>query len=226
MYVRVFFHKTQGVYSYSFVDIKYIHIFYNKIEKIQFVIVPENVEINHKDPGGIVMNCNKCILSDSYNLYDITTIKKFNLHINADYVKNVSRLGRVDILEWLNEQELLTEYDECALTVASACNRVNVLEWWKQSKLPLKYDNGSIYFASRNGHVDVLTWWLNSGLSLKYDTKAFDYAVLEKQIKVLNWWLKSKLPLKFSYYARIYANIHVETLNWWNTSGLKLEMCS
>jgi hypothetical protein len=85
-------------------------------------------------------------LGDKYPLYDLETIKKFNLKINEYYVTKVCELGKVE-----------------------------VLKWWYDSGLPLKYTNDALDWESFGwGHVNVLEWSKDSGLELKYTEDALN----------------------------------------------------
>lgn len=147
---------------------------------------------------------NKIILGETYALYDIRTIKKFNIHINESFITGASKNGHVNILEWWLKNNLELKYNEDAIDKASGQGHVKVLEWWKNSGLELKYCEYSLYFASGNGHLNVLKWWKKSGLKLKYDEHrllewAHEWTRYTGGLKVINWWKHSgliKLPLK------------------------------
>jgi hypothetical protein len=193
---------------------------------IRIVIVQENIAISPKDRfyDKFLYSASKIILSEKYSLYDLDTIKKFNLKFGSGYIDNFSALGRTDILDYLLHNQSINEdsYSQDVLDRASSNNKVDVLQWWFNSGLPLKYTSEAIDKASNKGHIEVLNWWLNSGLQLKYTSDAINNTY---NLDVLNWWVNSKLPLKYKSDAMDVASgkgyLHV--LNWWINSDLDLK---
>uniref|UniRef100_A0A6C0EB92 Ankyrin repeat protein n=1 Tax=viral metagenome TaxID=1070528 RepID=A0A6C0EB92_9ZZZZ len=116
-------------------------------------------------------NVCKVILSDKYDLYDISIITRFNLQIKpyCNYIVNAGAKGYTHILEWLKKSELIVYdpvyYQDYALTLPTIYGHVNVLEWWKNSGFPLKYDPLVLnFYLKRFKNSEVLQWWQNSGL--------------------------------------------------------------
>ena len=128
---------------------------------------------------------NEYVLSNKYSLFDVKTIKKFNLPITNEYINIVCAFGKVDTLDYLSKKLNNFPYDEWALSWASFNGHVNVLEWWLKSGLELKYTELALYCASCKGQVKVLEWWLKSGLPLKYSQSASKMA--SKYGIVLEW---------------------------------------
>ena len=155
---------------------------------------------NHKMDLDIV---NNIILGDTYDIFDIKTVKKFYKYINfnAYYVNFLGKYSNAtEILDFLlNKFGSKLKYSVLAIYNASGNGNVNILEWWKNSGLPLKYYSDAMDCASENGHVNVLEWWKNSGLPLKYDEFAIEIAEIASKnghVHVLEWWKNSGLPLK------------------------------
>jgi len=195
------------------------------------VIIPSNIDMNsHCFQNSLTKGCfvynSEILLSEKYYLYDIKTIKKFNLPITPFYISNLSELGCIEILEWLKNSNLLSEfnYDESAFN-KSATYGIDCLEWWFNSGLPLKYDTYSLYYPSTTGNTAALEWWKNSGLELKYDEEAIDSASLNGHINVLDWWKNSGLHLMYSKRSLDWASGrgHINVLDWWFNSGLELK---
>jgi hypothetical protein len=199
-----------------FTDSEGIHHYYYTGCWIRQVIVPRDAKINCGFEKQWISD--KIIVGDRFSLYDVKTIKKFNLKITDLYISEVCKRGKVNILEWWKNSGLELKYDMKALDFASSYGHVEVLEWWKNSGLELKYTGNALDFASRYGHVEVLEWWKNSGLKLNYDAKALNWASENGQIKVLEWWKNSGLELKYTIDAS--RNCRAQALEWWKNSGL------
>jgi hypothetical protein len=205
-------------------DIPY---FYNNTYWIRPVIVPANAKIikgwRFRHEKGWASR--EIILGDRFPLYDLKTIKKFNLNITSSYISEVCKRGKVDILEWWKNSGLELKYDESALYLTSGAGHINVLEWWQNSGLELKYDKDVLNMASRDGKVEVLEWWKKSGLKLKYDESVLNFASVNGSISVLEWFKNSGLKLKYTSTALNWASEFgkVEVLEWWKNSGLELK---
>jgi hypothetical protein len=172
----------------------------DRVDHIRPVIVLSNTlyqKMGHI--SGRYTFINNAIVGDEYYLYDVNTIKKFNLKITQEYIHEISKRGLINVLDWLKKNGLLIEYDNTAIDIASTCGHINVLEWWKNSGLPLKYSEKALDDASYSGRLNVLEWWKNSGLPLKYSEKAINDAYLGGLEYILEWWIKSRLPLKYSH---------------------------
>jgi len=227
-----------------FTDLENLSKFYSYGVWLRVVIIPEDAMMV-KDPAGDKWRANKIILGDKYPLFDVETIKKFNLKMTEDYVDRASGGGHLDILGWWlrvhNESGLELKYTSNGMEWASKNGHLNVIEWWlrvhNDSGLELKYTSVAIDWASEKGHVSVLEWWLKahqeSGLELKYTSYGMDCAAKNGNVSVLEWWLRVHnefgLELKYSHDAMDLAseNGHVNVLGWWlnvhNEFGLELK---
>jgi hypothetical protein len=128
---------------------------------IRIVYLPHNVNVNAIHP-----NSNKIILSKRYSIFDLKTIKKFNLKMSFNYLVAVCMRGHVEILEWWknNHKGQLT-YNSVMLDYASAYGHVKVFEWWKNSGLSVLYSKDAFVFATLNGHLDMIKWLYEYELS-------------------------------------------------------------
>jgi ankyrin repeat protein len=209
-------------FGLSFTNLDNLHYFYDREDCIIPVMVPHDAKIINGFYGIEIWLSDKIILGDRFPLYDLKTIKKFNLKITYSYISGVCKRGKVDILKWWKNSGYQLLYEESALEYASQYGHVNVLEWWKNSGLELKYDTYALDWASRSGQVEVLKWWKNSGLELKYTENALNWASRNGHVNVLEWWKNSCLELKYNKQALKYAsqNGHINILEWWKNSGL------
>ena len=213
-----------------------LYNFYQYGVWIRVVSIPDDAKVV-EDPikvGGRKWRTDKIILHDKYPLYDLGTIKKFNLKITKEYIKEVSKLGKVDILEWwINsysfENNLLLQIK--SMMYASGYGKINVLDFWKNSGYHLQYSDSMIDYASMYNQIEVLDWWKNSGLPIVYSEDAIDNASSQGHINVLDWWKNSSLKLelefklKYSKYAlhRASSQGHINVLDWWLKSNLPLK---
>jgi hypothetical protein len=209
-----------------------LHYFYEYGVWIRIVSTPEDAKVV-EDPisfGGRKWRTDKIILHDKYPLYDLGTIKKFNLKITKEYIKEVSKLGKMDILEWWINSDSIEHEDDTSFQIksmvsASIYGKINVLEFWKNSWYPLHNSDEMVDYASMYGQIEVLDWLKNLDIpyfSITYSENAIDYT---KHVNVLDWWLKSNLPLKYSNRALQLASEHgkINVLEWWVKSGLPLK---
>jgi hypothetical protein len=173
----------------------------------------------------IVHHINHIIDGDTYDIFDIKTVKKFYKYINIteSHVDLLCYLGKIETLDFLFKKfGLELKYSVNALNNASSEGHVNVLTWWFKSNLPLEYNARALNNASLNGHVNVLEWWLKSGLELKYTGDSLKLASEKGHVHVLEWWKKSGLELQYD--EKIFDNcINIDSLNWWKNSGLELK---
>jgi hypothetical protein len=142
----------------------------------------------------------KIILSDRYNLFDMETIKRFNLKITGEYIDGLCVNGKVDMLETLKNAGMLCPkvlYERIGgkllLYYPSIYKQINVLEWWKNSGLPLEYDHVVLDSVAELGLIEVLDWWRNSGLELKYSRVGLLGALHKGHQNVINWWFNNGL---------------------------------
>jgi hypothetical protein len=157
-----------------FTDLDNLDNFYGYGVWIREITIPEDA-VMVKDPSGGKWRADSIILGDKYPLFDVETIKKFNLKMTENYVDYASYYGHVDVLEWWlkahKESGLELKYSSCAMDWGCMNCHVDVLEWWlkahKSWGLELKYTNSAIYGASDVGQVDIVSWWESSGLPLK-----------------------------------------------------------
>lgn len=199
-----------GTAPIYFFHINHISHFYDlfgctgSLSVIKIVIINSKIKFTENTIGNQPFyiidknDYNKVIIGESYDLYSIKNIKKFNLQITAIYVNNLCIHNRLDILNYLLRHNKIIEYDPGIINGASCEGNICILEWWKKSGLPLKYTEFAIDHASMKGQVHVLEWWKNSGLELKYTEKALDNALSYQHVYVVDWWITSGLEMKRS----------------------------
>jgi ankyrin repeat protein len=191
--------------GFYFTTLDHVHNFYHYGVHLRIVEIPDDAQVV-KDPDetmGLKWRTDRIILGGKYPLCDVETIKKFDLKITREYIIQLDKYGKIDVLISLQEKykNLIASFASEALTIASCNGHVNVLEWWLKSGLKLKYTEHALILASKYGHVNVLDWWFKSGLPLKYDQHALHWASRNGHVNVLEWWKNSGLPLKYSNYA-------------------------
>ena len=227
-------YQKKGLYtdaiSISYTTLENLHLLYNYGSTlgnynafIKAVKVPDDALVIENDLfNNNIKRSDKLILRYEYPLYDMKTLKHFNIKITKDYINVVCILNKVDILKSLKKCNKEFEYDHWAMDYASYYDSIEVLEWWKHSELPLKYSKNALEFASAMGYIRVLDWWRKSGLTMIYDNTAVDHAVLNGKIEVLKWWVDSGLPLKYSEDVHNTLVRNYEVIKWWKYSGLSL----
>jgi hypothetical protein len=182
----------------------------------------------------IMIKPSKVIVSDRYYLYDIKTIKKIKFLISRNYVCELCKLGKVDILEYLLQTKYVFHIKNTISPQYKNDNKIIVLNDIVFQKMYFAKDRYTLIpsqcidLASEYGNVDVLEWWFKSGLPFSYSSNALDTASIHGHINVLEWWLKSNLPLKYTNSALdgASANGHVNVLEWWKKSKLELKYSS
>ena len=215
-----------------FTDLKNLSRFYKFGIWLREITIPDDA-LMVEDPSGGKWRADRIILGERYPLYNIGTIKKFNLEIDNDYIDHVCAYGKTDVLSWAYNCNHLLGCTSTGIEYASSRGHVAVLEWWlkifHKFDLKLKYASTAMDGASIAGHIEVLEWWKSSGLDLKYTSAAIDEASYNNQVDVLEWWKSSGLYLKYTSAAidKASANGHIKVLEWWKrSSGFKLEYTS
>ncbi|KAI9324043.1 hypothetical protein DFJ73DRAFT_919955 [Zopfochytrium polystomum] len=74
----------------------------------------------------------------------------------------------------------------------SKTGRLEMLEFWRRSGVKLSYTSEAVDGASERGDLQVLQWWAASGLKVLYSEKAMDRASANHHLHVLNWWSSSR----------------------------------
>jgi hypothetical protein len=220
-----------------FTNLKNIDSFYSYGDRILIVNIPTDAQVV-KDPDetyGEKWRADKIIVCDEYPLYDIETIKKFNLKINKPYLEWAVSGGHVDVLEFCKNtlsSDALSSLPSRELHfyvhIASKYGHINVLEWFRNNyayQFKTVNVNHGMEFASYGGHVNVLEWLkTKSGCCLeKVDSyNGVHYASADNNVKVLDWWKNSGFSMKNTQYSFLIAVAYGsnEAIEWWKNSGL------
>ncbi|KAK2754278.1 hypothetical protein FQN54_007158 [Arachnomyces sp. PD_36] len=152
---------------------------------------------------------------------------------HPDAVDGASRAGFVDVLEWWRTSGLPLVYSERSLESASAEGNIAVLEWWKRASenapasnpIPLRTGK-SILLAAQAGCTSSLAWWDASGIPYTHSDSVTRIASTHGHVPVLDLWHRIKGPkLIFDNQVLVGAtkNGHVDVLEWWKQSGLRVE---
>jgi hypothetical protein len=150
---------------------------------------------------------------------------------SADAIDGASRSGHTNVLDWWLSSGLPLRYTERALESASAEGRVEVLEWWKQAasskkkRIQLKVGK-SVLLAAQSGQTESLAWWDASGIPYTHSESVARIASTHGHLHVLQLWQRlkgSKMIFDNQVLVGATKNGHDEILEWWRTSGLRVE---
>jgi hypothetical protein len=157
----------------------------------------------------------------------------------TEAVDGASRAGFVNVLEWWQNSGLPLKFTESALEQASSQGHTPVLEWWRDqstgvgdtdtsadsSKVRLK-PGKSICYATQNGHTAVVRWWLQSGIAFPHEDTVAKLASTHGHVDVLQVWHElrgSKMIFDNQVLIGATKSGNVDVLEWWKTSGLRVE---
>lgn len=179
-----------------------------------------------------------------------TVLKK---EYGPEAIDGASRAGFVDVLEWWRTSGLPLWYTERSLEYASAKGHVEVLEWWKMASQPQSqrspspdshhHSNNksaskqairalslkvgkSILSAAQAGNTACLAWWDASGIPYSHSESVARIASTHGHVPILSLWhsLKgSKMIFDTTVLVGATKNGHVDVLEWWKRSGLRVE---
>lgn len=157
---------------------------------------------------------------------------------SAEALDGASRAGFVNVLEWWQKSGLPLKFTEAAMESASSQGHVAVLQWWKDvsnspgsgdgtpgSTIRLK-PGKSICFATQNGHTDVVSWWLQSGIAFSHEDTVAKLASTHGHVDILKVWHNfkgGKMIFDNQVLVGATKSGNVEVLEWWKSSGLKVE---
>ncbi|PGH11138.1 hypothetical protein AJ80_07240 [Polytolypa hystricis UAMH7299] len=152
---------------------------------------------------------------------------------SPDAMDSASRANFVHVLEWWRRSGLPLRYTERALESASAEGHIAVLDWWKRvsetsppsNPVPLKIGK-SILLAAQSGRTASLDWWDKSGIPYSHSESVARIASSQGHVPVLDLWFRLKSnKLIFDNQVLVGAtkNGHVDVLEWWKRSGLRVE---
>ena len=150
-----------------------------------------------------------------------------------DAVDGASRAGFIHVLDWWRTSGLPLRYTERALESASAEGRTAVLDWWKHTSdiapdydpIPLKIGK-SVLLAAQSGRTGSLEWWDKSGIPFSHAESVARIASTHGHVPVLNLWYElkgSKIIFDNQVLVGATKNGHVDVLEWWRRSGLRVE---
>lgn len=150
-----------------------------------------------------------------------------------DALDGASRAGFVHVLEWWRQSGLPLRYTERALESASAEGQIAVLDWWKKTSessayydpTPLKIGK-SVLLAAQSGKTASLAWWDKSGIPYSHGESVARIASTHGHVPVLALWYSlkgSKIIFDNQVLVGATKNGHVDVLEWWRRSGLRVE---
>lgn len=158
---------------------------------------------------------------------------------NPEALDGASRAGFVNVLEWWQQSALPLRFTEAAMEQASSQGHVQVLDWWKSQSTSIDDTNAkidstkvrlkpgkSICYATQNGHTDVVQWWCQSGIPFAHEDTVAKLASTHGHVEILQIWhnLKgSKMIFDNQVLVGATKSGNVKVLEWWKSSGLKVE---
>ncbi|THW96021.1 flavo protein [Aureobasidium pullulans] len=163
-----------------------------------------------------------------------------NKKYTAETLDGASRQGFIDVLGWWQKSGLTLVFTEAALEQASSAGHIAVLEWWRNISQrhhhasspdddtePIRLKPGkSICYASQSGNADVVRWWVNSGIPFPHEDAVAKLASTHGHVEVLKVWHAVKgSKMIFDNQVLVGATKmgHVNVLEWWKQSGLRVE---
>ncbi|KAI5210000.1 flavoprotein [Aureobasidium subglaciale] len=163
-----------------------------------------------------------------------------NKKYTAETLDGASRQGFIDVLDWWQKSGLTLVFTEAALEQASSAGHIAVLEWWRNisqrhhhasspddDTKPIRLKPGkSICYASQSGNADVVRWWVNSGIPFPHEDAVAKLASTHGHVEVLKAWHAVKgSKMIFDNQVLVGATKmgHVNVLEWWKQSGLRVE---
>lgn len=163
-----------------------------------------------------------------------------NKKYTAETLDGASRQGFIDVLDWWKKSGLTLVFTEAALEQASSAGHIEVLEWWRElsqrhqhasnpddESKPIRLKPGkSICYASQSGNADVVRWWVNSGIPFPHEDSVAKLASTHGHVEVLKVWHAVKgSKMIFDNQVLVGATKmgHVNVLEWWKQSGLRVE---
>ncbi|KAH0372368.1 flavoprotein, partial [Aureobasidium melanogenum] len=163
-----------------------------------------------------------------------------NKKYTAETLDGASRQGFIDVLDWWKKSGLTLIFTEAALEQASSSGHIEVLEWWRElsqrhqhasspddDTKPIRLKPGkSICYASQSGNADVVRWWVNSGIPFPHEDSVAKLASTHGHVEVLKVWHAVKgSKMIFDNQVLVGATKmgHVNVLEWWKQSGLRVE---
>lgn len=156
----------------------------------------------------------------------------------AEALDGASRQGFVHVLDWWRRSGLRLVFTEAALEQASSQNHLDILEWWRNLAAqsnepagseaePLRLKPGkSICYATQAGHASVVRWWVRSGIPFGYEDTVAKLASTHGHVEVLKVWhelKESKMIFDNQVLVGATKMGHVDVLEWWKQSGLRVE---
>lgn len=158
---------------------------------------------------------------------------------SAEALDGASRAGFVNVLEWWQKSGLPLKFTDAAMESASSQGHVAVLQWWKDlsvnglssgedtQRATVRLQPGkSICYATQNGHADVVSWWLQSGIAFPHEDTVAKLASNHGHVNVLKVWhgfKGGKMIFDNQVLVGATKSGNVEVLEWWKSSGLKVE---
>lgn len=192
---------TRCVGGYWFTTLDNIHNFYNFGKYFSIVNIFDNakyVRFNNRN----VWRTDKIYVDKLYNLYDIETIKKFNLTITFDLMMYVVQFKNItdnnELFDYLQidpikKQELLRNITNDNLRIVSLRGYENVFNWWHNMGYKFNKSNidDIVQATMTNGTTNILDWLINHNYDIKIFPKASFCSIGSTNDKIREWFKKN-----------------------------------
>jgi hypothetical protein len=164
-----------------------------------------------------------CILGETYYPYHFTTLKKFNIEMTSNTLKNICKYiymnGKFDeFISLYNRGLQLTSFD--FTWVYGYFNDKNILknlDLLKNFGIIIKDYDRLLLEASSKNNIHVLNWFYKNNYSMKGYSSIISNASKHGHVDILTWWFNSGLEFNYDSNAIDNASLngHLHVLEWW-----------
>ncbi|KAI9366780.1 hypothetical protein DFJ73DRAFT_805461 [Zopfochytrium polystomum] len=141
---------------------------------------------------------------------------------------SASTRGRVEILQWLKDHNILMSCTQAVIHAACAGKSVAVLQRWKEYCDTFSFSSEFVLGHSI-GDVDLLEWWRRSGFELDWPSSVSMHRVCcnsprSRLADVLQWWTETGAAFDDVAKATAYlmARDDVATLEWMESIAMSV----
>lgn len=210
----------------NFTTLNNIDKFYHNGIFLQEISLSDDPDLKVIKNGENSWRSNMIILGNKYPLYDVETLKIFNIPLTIYLIELAAEYGRTDTLQWIYDNSNL-EFSSAsnAINFASKNGHTNVLDWFLEMDIDFNYSEFAIDWAAMNGHAHVLNWFQDNCLEIRYSYNAIDQAAKFGHISILNWLKQNRYKIIYSDAILFAARAgHTNVLNWFKQNGFDIKL--